>query len=94
MRRGIAALLLLGSTQWACLAWWRWVDGVVVDASLGVMLSELLGVTPRVAWDPVEWVLSALLRMTPGSVCLILAAYLTGRGWVVGLVAWAGRRIP
>ena len=85
---------MLGAAQWVCLAWWRWVDGVVVDATLGVMVSDLLGIAPRVAWDPAEAVLSGLLQMTPGSLCLILAGYLICRGWVVRLVSWRIRRGP
>jgi hypothetical protein len=79
MRRLVVPLLILGAAQWAALFWWRYVDGVTVDVSFGVVFHELLGMTPRAAWEPAQRVLSVMLDMTPGTASLLVACYLIGR---------------
>lgn len=87
MRRAVALLLLVGLAQWGALGWWRYVDGVTVELSLGRMFRELLGVTPRVAWDPAERLLSAFFELSPGTLCLLLAGHLILRHAISRLIA-------
>ncbi len=89
MRWAVAPLTIVGLAQWGASAWWQRVDGIVVDVSFRSICIDLLGAEPRVAWDPAERLLAALLALNPGSVCLALAGYLLVRS---ALARWATDR--
>jgi hypothetical protein len=86
MRGVIIFLIVVGLAQWTVLEWWLVVDRIQVDISVGRLFQDLLGITPRVAWDPAERLLALLLNASPGTLCLSLAAYLTIRTTVLRLM--------
>ncbi|HIJ62882.1 MAG TPA: hypothetical protein HPQ04_09345 [Rhodospirillaceae bacterium] len=83
MRRLIVPLVTIGSGEWLAIAWWQLVDGIKVSPSFAAMFREILGFEPRLAWDPAERLLSAMLDVSPGSACLGLAGYLILRQQVI-----------
>lgn len=83
MGRLIVPLVIVGAGQWLAIAWWRVVDGLEFSLSFGTMFRELLGLEPRLAWEPAERLLSGLLGVSPGTACLVLAGYLILRQAVV-----------
>jgi len=80
MRQVVISLMVVGVAQWVAVAWWALVDGVTVDVSLRMVSFEVFGVTPRLPWDAAQSLLAAALEVSPGSVLLALAVYLTLRG--------------
>ena len=82
MRRMIMPLLVAGVAQWAALGWWRFVDGVTVNLSLGLVIRELFGVEPRIDWGPAQLLLMDVLSVTPGTLFLLAGGYLLLRGYL------------
>jgi hypothetical protein len=87
MHRAVLPLLLLGCAPWAAQAWWHGVDGVDVAVSIGLIFRDMLGATPQVAWEPAQNLVDALLRLSPGAICVPLAIALQLYAWTERLVA-------
>jgi hypothetical protein len=92
MRRLVIPLLIVGFAQWMAIGWWRFVDGVSADVSLGVIFQQSLGDRLRNDWEPAQRVVDALQGMSPGSLCLILAGYLILRESIVKSIAVVSRQ--
>jgi hypothetical protein len=91
MRQLVISLMVVGIAQWLAVGWWAVVDGVTVDVSLRMLFTELFYAAPRLPWDFAQRPLAALLDVSPGSILLALAGYLTLRASAIRL--WGSAHI-